>query len=96
VRTALFDTAIGSLSGPFVLDGKLALADITERRTALPDARMLDRLALDGFDAWFSSESAKATITRSTETLPELRTPMPSATIGVPTEAPASTATPAS
>ena len=82
VRAALFDTAIGILSDPFVLDGKLALAYVTERRTAAPDVRMLDRLALDGYDAWFGSEYAKATITRSDDPLPELRTPAPS---GAPT-----------
>ena len=37
VRAALFDTAIGTLSDPFVLDGKLALAVVTERTTAVPD-----------------------------------------------------------
>jgi hypothetical protein len=92
VRAALFDTAIGCLSDPFVLDGKLALADVTERRTVVPDDLMLDRLALDGYDAWFSSESAKATITRSADPLPELRTPTPSgaptASIALPTSAP--------
>jgi putative transposase len=34
VRAALFDAAIGALSDPFVLDGDLALAIVTERRTA--------------------------------------------------------------
>jgi hypothetical protein len=76
VRAALFDTPIGTLSDPFVLDGKLALALVTERRTAVPDERTLDRLTLDGYDAWFASEHAKATITRSDNPLPEL---MPSA-----------------
>ena len=79
VRTALFDTPIGTLSDPFVLDGKLAAAVVSERRTAVPDARMLDRLTLDGYDAWFASEYAKATITRSDHPLPELE-PSPSAT----------------
>ncbi len=72
VRAALFDTPIGVLSDPFVLDGKLALALVTERRIGVPDASMLDRLTLDGYDAWFASESAKATITRSDNPLPEL------------------------
>jgi hypothetical protein len=76
VRAALFDTPIGTLSDPFVLDGKLALALVTERRTAVPDARTQDRLTLDGYDAWFASEYAKAAITRSDSPLPEL---MPSA-----------------
>jgi hypothetical protein len=78
VEAALFDTSLTTLSDPFVLDGKLALAYVTERRIAAPDARMLDRLALDGYDAWYSSEYAKATITRSDGPLPELRTPAPS------------------
>jgi len=78
VRSALFDTAIGTLSDPFVLDGKLALALVTERRTAVPDARTLNRLTLDGYDAWFASEYAKATIARSDNPLPELATPSPS------------------
>jgi hypothetical protein len=83
VRSALFDTPIGLLSDPFVLDGKLALALVDSRRTATPDARMLDRLSLDGFDAWYASELAKASIWRSDDPLPELRspTPRPSATL---------------
>jgi hypothetical protein len=72
VHSALFDTPIGILSDPFVLDGKLALASVTERRTALPDARMLDRLRLDGYDVWFASQYATATITESAHPLPEL------------------------
>ncbi len=76
VRAALFETPISTLSDPFVLDGKLALALVTERRTAVPDARTLDRLTLDGYVAWFASEYAKAAITRSDSPLPEL---MPSA-----------------
>ena len=82
VQAALFDTSLATLSDPFVLDGKLALAYITERRMAAPDARTLDRLTLDGYDVWFGSEYAKATITRADDPLPELRTPTPS---GVPT-----------
>ena len=72
VRIALFDTSIGVLSDPFVLDGKLALAVVDQRRNGVPDARTLDRLTLDGYDAWFASEHAKATITRSDNPLPEL------------------------
>jgi hypothetical protein len=72
VRAALFDTAIGVLSDPFVLDGKLAVAVVTERRTAVPDARSLARLTLDGYDAWFAVEYAKAKITESDHPLPEL------------------------
>jgi hypothetical protein len=72
VRSALFDTPIGSISDPFVLDGKLCLAIVTERVSATPDSSTLDRLALDGFDAWFGSEYAKASITRSEHPLPEL------------------------
>ena len=72
VRSALFDTPIGLLSDPFVLDGKLALAQVIERKTAVPDALTLDRLSLDGYAAWFASEYAKATITRSDNPLPEL------------------------
>jgi hypothetical protein len=87
VRAALFDTPIGTLSDPFVLDGKLALALVTERRTAVPDTRTLDRLTLDGYDTWFASEYAKATITRSDNPLPEL---MPSAS-----PSPAASAAPA-
>ena len=78
VQAALFDTAISTLSDPFVLDGKLALAYVTERRTAAPDARMLYRLALDGYDAWFGSEYTKTTITPADDPLPELRSPTPS------------------
>jgi hypothetical protein len=72
VRAALFDTAIGVLSDPFVLDGKLAVAVVTERRTAVPDTRSLARLTLDGYDAWFAAEYAKAKITESDHPLPEL------------------------
>ncbi|MGD0247856.1 MAG: hypothetical protein ABSB75_02275 [Candidatus Limnocylindrales bacterium] len=79
IHSALFDTEIGVLSDPFVLDGKLALAVVTERRTAVPDARSLARLALDGYSVWFDSELAKATITRSDNPLPELM-PSPTAT----------------
>ena len=79
---ALFDTAIGTLSDPFVLDGKLALGLVDQRRTATPDARMADRLTLDGFDAWFATELHNATITRNPTPLPEL---VPSAS---PTAAP--------
>jgi hypothetical protein len=85
VRAALFDTAIGTLSDPFVLDGKLALAIVSERKTAAPDARTLARLTLDGYDAWFGSEYARAKITRSDHPLPELE---PSASPS-PTAAPA-------
>jgi hypothetical protein len=71
---ALFDTPVGSLSDPFVLDGKLALAIVDERRTGPPDARMLARLTLDGFQPWFGAELAKATISRNPNPLPELLT----------------------
>jgi hypothetical protein len=77
VRSALFDTPIGVLSDPFILDGKLALAVVTERKTDIPELRMRDRLALDGFAVWFASERSKATIWRSDDTLPELRSPTP-------------------
>jgi parvulin-like peptidyl-prolyl isomerase len=85
VRAALFDTAIGTLSDPFVLDGKLALAIVSERKTAVPDARAIARLTLDGYDAWFGTEFARAKITRSDHPLPELE---PSASPS-PTAAPA-------
>jgi hypothetical protein len=85
VRAALFGTAIGTLSDPFVLDGKLAAAVVSERKTAVPDARTLARLTLDGYDAWFGSEYARAKITRSDHPLPELE---PSASPS-PTPAPA-------
>jgi hypothetical protein len=85
VRTALFETALGALSDPFVLDGNLALAIVTERRTAVPEGRMLDRLTLDGYSAWFGSEYTKATITRSDNPLPELMpSASPSATASLP------------
>jgi hypothetical protein len=80
VRGALFDTPVGTLSDPFVLDGKLAVALVSERKTAVPDARTLDRLSMDGYDVWFAAEFAKATITRSDNPLPELATPSPSST----------------
>lgn len=70
--SALFDTPIGLLSDPFILEGKLAVAVVDERTTQAPDARTLDRLSLDGYDSWFASELAKATITRSDNPLPEL------------------------
>jgi hypothetical protein len=76
VRAALFDTAIGALSDPFVLDGKLAVAIVSERHTAVPDARSLARLTLDGYAAWFAAELSKAKITESANPLPE---PEPSA-----------------
>jgi parvulin-like peptidyl-prolyl isomerase len=88
VRSALFDTAIGALSDPFVLDGKLAVAIVSERKTAVPDARNLARLTLDGYDVWFAAEYAKATVTRSDNPLPELA---PSAS---PTASPTAAGTP--
>jgi hypothetical protein len=91
VHAALFDTPLNTLSDPFILDGKLARAIVSERRTAVPDARTLDRLALDGYDAWFGSELAKATITRSENPLPELMpssSPSATATVAAPTMPP--------
>jgi hypothetical protein len=70
--SALFDSPTGILSDPFVLDGKLVLALVDQRATAVPDPRMLDRLALDGYDAWFAGELAKATVSRNETPLPEL------------------------
>jgi hypothetical protein len=84
VRGALFDTPIGTLSDPFVLDGKLALAIVDKRQTAVPDPRTLDRLALDGFNAWFASELAKANITRSADPLPGTNSPTPSPSAALP------------
>jgi hypothetical protein len=76
VRHALFDTPLGTLSDPFVLDGKLACAIVDARSSGTPSARTTARLSLDGFDAWYHGERTKATITRSDNPLPEL---MPSA-----------------
>ena len=45
---------------------------MTERKTGPPDAATLDRLSLDGYDVWFASELAHATVTRSDHPLPEL------------------------
>jgi hypothetical protein len=90
VESALFETPIGTLSDPFVLDGKLALAIVDHRRSAKPDARMLDRLTLDGYAAGLDTELSKATITRNSNPLPELATPKPSSSSGptaTPTEA---------
>lgn len=70
--SALFDSPTGALSDPFVLDGKLVLALVDQRATAVPDPRMLDRLTLDGYDAWFAGELAKATVSRNETPLPEL------------------------
>jgi hypothetical protein len=87
VRAALFATPIGAVSDPFVLDGKLAVAMVTERKSAVPDARTLARLTLDGYDAWFGSEYAKAKITLSDHPLPELEpsaSPSPTAAPAVP------------
>ena len=75
-HSALFDTQIGSLSDPFVLDGKLVVAVVDKRQTAVPDARTLDRLSIDGFTVWYSGQYKKAKITETTNPLPEL---MPSA-----------------
>jgi hypothetical protein len=79
VRSALFRTPVGSLSDPFVLDGKLAVALVTERKTDAPDSKTMNRLVLDGYNAWFASEYSQATITRANILLPELITPSPSA-----------------
>lgn len=87
VRRALFDTRIDTPSDPFVLDGKLACAIVTERHSGLPDPRTSARLRLDGYDAWFASELAAATITRSDHPLPELEpsvSPSPSPTLPLP------------
>jgi hypothetical protein len=72
VRSALFDTLIGVLSDPFVLDGKLALAIVDDRHVGIPAPRTVARLTLDGYAAWYQSERTKATITRSDNPLPEL------------------------
>jgi hypothetical protein len=86
VFAALFDTSLGTLSGPFVLDGKLACAIVDSRSTGTPSARTIARLTLDGFDAWYHTERAKATITRSDNPLPELApSPSPSPTLALPT-----------
>jgi hypothetical protein len=88
VRRALFDTPLGALSDPFDLDGKLACAFVTERKTGLPDARTTARLRLDGFDAWLSSALATATVTRADHPLPELEpsvSPSSTPTLGLPT-----------
>jgi hypothetical protein len=76
-RSALFDTPLGVLSDPFVLDGKLALAVVSERKTAAPDAATADRIYLDAFEAWLASCRSAATITRSNNPLPEV---LPSST----------------
>ena len=85
VRAALFDTPLGSLSGPFVLDGKLACAIVDARSSGTPSARTAARLSLDGFDAWYHGERTAATITRSDNPLPELASPSPSPTRALPT-----------
>ncbi len=85
VRSALFDTPLGTLSGPFVLDGKLACAIVDSRSSGIPSARTLARLSLDGFDAWYHDERIAATITRSDNPLPELASPSPSPTLALPT-----------
>jgi hypothetical protein len=86
VAKALFDTPTGILSDPFVLDGKLGMAIVIERRTAAPDERLMARLRLDGYYAWFGSEYSKAKIDRSDHPLPELEpsaSPSPTSTPGV-------------
>jgi hypothetical protein len=85
VRSALFDTPLGSLSDPFVLDGKLACAIVDSRSSGVPSARTTARLSLDGFDAWYHDERLAATITRSVDPLPELASPSPSASVALPT-----------
>lgn len=85
VRHALFDTALGVLSDPFVLDGKLACAIVDTRSSGIPSARTLARLSLDGFDAWYHGERTAAIITRSEDPLPELASPSPSPTRALPT-----------
>jgi hypothetical protein len=62
-----------------VLDGKLACAIVDSRSTGAPSPRTVARLTLDGFDAWYHSERAKAATTRSDNPLPELA-PSPSPT----------------
>jgi hypothetical protein len=78
VRSALFDTPLGTLSDPFVLDGKLACAIVDARTSGIPSARTAARLALDGFDAWYSGQRSAATVTRIDNPLPELESPSPS------------------
>jgi hypothetical protein len=51
---------------------------VDSRSTGIPSARTAARLALDGFDAWYSGQRAAATITRSDDPLPELESPSPS------------------
>jgi hypothetical protein len=88
VHRALFDTPLGALSDPFTLDGKLAFAIVSERRSGIPDQRTAARLTLDGYDAWLHSERVAATITRIDHPLPELepsRSPSPSPTLALPT-----------
>ncbi len=76
----------GRLSDPYVLDGKLCLGIVDARRTGPPDARMLARMELSGFDAWFASEkeAVNSKISRSPHPLPELEPsllPSPSAAV---------------
>jgi hypothetical protein len=85
VRSALFDTPLGTLSDPFVLDGKLDCAIVDSRSSGIPSARTSARLSLDGFDAWYHDERLAATITRSADPLPELASPSPSASVALPT-----------
>ncbi|MEX2548466.1 MAG: peptidylprolyl isomerase [Chloroflexota bacterium] len=61
--TALFETPIGQLSGPFTIGEQLVVARILERRTDIPGPDALGRIEVDGFQTWLVSCRASATIT---------------------------------
>ncbi len=61
--TTLFTTPVGALSDPFVLEGRLEVAQILERREGVPNAAAMARLSVDGFDTWLAAQRASAEIT---------------------------------
>jgi hypothetical protein len=88
-HAALFETRPLTWSDPFVLHDQLLSARVLERRTAVPDARSLARLAVVGFEAWLQGKRAATPIEYA-----EGEDPMPRATAtpgGIPTPLPQGT-----
>jgi hypothetical protein len=79
----LFTAPVGTLVDTLVLDGRVVVPTILERRTATPTARQLAVDALDGFARWLAEGVGAAEVWLSPDPLPELgsrATPSPEPT----------------
>lgn len=79
-RKALFETSIGALSDPFVLDDQIVLARPLQRRTAALDADALVRVAVRGWTAWLAKARTRAIVVVDPQPLQGLHAPRPSPT----------------